>query len=252
MLIHKADGTVDDYEISIVDSITFIDSTSSIFDDLIVYYPFKGNANDVSGNGNHGTPLGNATTTSVLTLNNNNSDRLKVPYNVINGLNDFTISAKLRIDILHGSSPGIGGPCNTLIGSYVGNLFPSNALNITYNTNFQKWRIEIYPPGNPGSEHWFDTNTLIEDGNWHHFAFTREGAVVKLFIDGTQIGNGVSYKNSTLLSDSLGCVIGQEQDSLDGSYDPNQSWAGQMDNIRIYGRALNSQEINLLFNIDGN
>ena len=45
-------------------------------DGLVAYYPFNGNANDESGNGNNGTLVGGATTTTFLQLGDNASDAL--------------------------------------------------------------------------------------------------------------------------------------------------------------------------------
>ncbi len=48
-----------------------------------------------------------------------------------------------------------------------------------------------------------------------------------------------------------GLIIGQDQDSVDGGYSAIQSWAGDVDNLRIYNRALNSTEIRALYEETG-
>ena len=55
MNVHTNSG-VDEYNISDIDSITFtIIDTTNLNVGLMAYYPFNGNANDESGNRNHGT-----------------------------------------------------------------------------------------------------------------------------------------------------------------------------------------------------
>ena len=38
-------------------------------------------------------------------------------------------------------------------------------------------------------------------------------------------------------------MIGQEQDAVGGGFDPSQSFAGALDEVRIYARALTGAEI---------
>jgi len=56
MKIHSTTG-VNEYSLSEIDSITFtiIPDTVDLTRGLVAYYPFNGNANDESGNGNNGT-----------------------------------------------------------------------------------------------------------------------------------------------------------------------------------------------------
>ncbi len=43
-----------------------------------------------------------------------------------------------------------------------------------------------------------------------------------------------------------GPLLGRDQDSVGGGFDATQSWAGDIDNVRIYNRALNQTEITAL------
>ncbi len=64
MNIHTKNGNVDKYNLADIDSITFTILPSNIpTEGLIAYYPFNGNANDESGNGNDGTVYGATLTT---------------------------------------------------------------------------------------------------------------------------------------------------------------------------------------------
>jgi hypothetical protein len=76
---------------------------ASLSDGLVAYYPFNGNANDESGNGNHGSPVGGATwTTGVLggAVHLNGAGYINVPDSPSLDLpgGRGTISAFIKID----------------------------------------------------------------------------------------------------------------------------------------------------------
>jgi len=84
---------------------------ASLTDGLIAYYPFNGNANDESGNGNHGTVYG-ATLTEDRFGNNNkaylftNNSYIDIgnspDLNVI-AIGDFSMSGWVSLDSIGGS-----------------------------------------------------------------------------------------------------------------------------------------------------
>jgi hypothetical protein len=80
----------------------------------------------------------------------------------------------------------------------------------------------------------------IWDGAWHHVAGTFDGGVVRLYVDGVQVGTGTS----TTLPIGYGLpnpdgVLG----SFGGTCDPELAYAGDLDETRIWRRALSAQEI---------
>ncbi len=202
---------------------------------LIAYYPFNGNANDESGNEHHGTVNGAATTNENLFIGDNASDYLSLPNTVVDGLNDFTLSANVKINTLHLSG---NLPDNFLISG--ARSAEDNALSLYYKGNQNEWRFRIND-----QLYTFDDN-IIEDENTHHLALIRNGSTARLFIDGSEIGNGKTVIASTISVDPGGLIIGQDQDSLGGTFARNQSWAGLVDNLRIYNRALSDTEISEL------
>jgi hypothetical protein len=40
-----------------------------------------------------------------------------------------------------------------------------------------------------------------------------------------------------------GLVFGQDQDTVGGGFEADESWAGAMDNLRIYNRALTATDV---------
>ena len=111
----------------------------------------------------------------------------------------------------------------------------------------QRWKIILHSL-NP---YFFAIDTTIEDLNWHHVAVTRRDSIAKLYIDGLRVGNEISVSDSALAADPNGFIIGQDQDFVGGGFQAIQSWAGEIDNLRIYNRALTEQEILSLYNGSG-
>ncbi len=93
------------------------------------------------------------------------------------------------------------------------------------------------------------TSTLIastgnlSDGQWTHVAATYDGANMRLFKDGTQVG--VLAKTGTI--DSAPAVpfwIGGNPDDATG-----RPWDGKIDDVRLYDRALDQFDIHVLLAI---
>ena len=206
---------------------------------LVAYYPFNGNANDESGNSYHGSVLGGATITNILTIGDNNLDGVSLPFEVINGLADFSISGWLKINIVHNSGPYYPG--NSWI--TVSRNNEDNAFGLIYENYQNAWKFVINDIRN---DH-FKSDTTMNDHGWHHIVVTRNGFTARMYIDSEENGNGIQVSNTLLNVDKYGVIIGQEQDNLGGGFEQHQSWAGEMDNIRIYNRSLTEEEIQALY-----
>ena len=201
---------------------------------LVAYYPFNGNAKDESGNGNDGIIYGSTETIDYLYTENGVDDYLVLPASILNGVNDFSFVANVRLASIHESN------FNSLLSA--ANSQQYNELRLTYKASINKW--ELNKGGTPDT---FDANSIIEDGRWHHLALVRSGDIARLFIDGTEIGIGIPVSDSPLNIDKNGLLIGQEQDSLGGTFEGSQSWAGGIDEVRFYNRALTEKEIKTLY-----
>lgn len=199
---------------------------------LLAYLPFDGSANDASGNANHGTLAGAATAVDGLVLGNNASDYLSLPASMMDGLGDFTFAAWLRIDVFRNNSHEVISAANA---------GEDNALIFWYREHTDEWAVGV----NNGNLA-FAVNSTIEDGAWHHVALVRSGGSASLYLDGAKVGGSVSVGSDALEVDAGGLVFGQDQDSVGGDFAADESWAGAMDNLRIYDRALSGIEIEAL------
>ncbi|MDD4661806.1 MAG: prepilin-type N-terminal cleavage/methylation domain-containing protein [Candidatus Pacebacteria bacterium] len=127
---------------------------------------------------------------------------------------------------------------------------PSSSYILTYasSTSFNEILI-----GTGGTNFVFYTNNSshtysanIKDNKWHYVTIMRDKTTDTnfdntVYLDGNYI-NKISDTTGDL--DPQGCfIIGQEQDSLCGAFDANQSFKGYLDSVRIYNNILSSAQI---------
>ncbi len=93
-----------------------------------------------------------------------------------------------------------------------------------------------------------ETTTLIastgvlSDGTWHHVAATYDGAFMRLFLDGVEVGS--TAKTGTIAVDPL-------IDAWIGGNPPSATvrpWDGKLDDVRLYETALSLSDIDALAN----
>jgi hypothetical protein len=205
---------------------------------LLAFYPFDGDALDASGNDNHATLVGAATVTTFLTIGHNAVDRARLPYTIFEGLGDFTVSVWGRVNTVH--SPGD----QTLLSGARGD--EDNDVLVIYNSDNARWGVAVN-----GSGPNFEPSADFSDQDWHHIVAVRRGALARVYVDNVEIGSGLPITDRGTNLDPNGLIVGQDQDSVDGNYDDKQSWAGDIDNLRIYNRALSTAEIRALFEETG-
>ncbi len=195
---------------------------------LVAYYPFNGNANDASGNGNNGTVNG-ATLTADRFGNANGAYSFDGVSNYIsfnganlpNGNSNRTISCFFKK--LNNSSPW----SHTIFAYGSPNTSNAVMLAIGNNNNYavQGWADDI-----PVS---FSTTN-----SWEHFVFVMENGVGKVYVNGNLITTqNIQNWNTQYLAAIIGCRI-----DLANSY-----FYGSIDDCLIYNHALNQSEIQQLY-----
>ena len=192
-------------------------------------------AADASGNGNSGTLINGPTwvpghTGTALSFDGVDDHVLVSDNAALNLAGDFTISMGAKwtnfiddADLMRKGSP------YTAVASY----------KIEAKDNLIRVRLV----GTQRSITLKDNVTNRNDGIWHHIAVVREGSVSRLYVDGVQ----VAYKSRGVgdLSNSANLAFGAKDTGTDDFFD------GSIDDIRIYTRALTTQEISQLVNAGG-
>lgn len=103
--------------------------------------------------------------------------------------------------------------------------------------NYRNFGIYIGGP-------YVSTGISANDGSWHHIVITWKSldGNVRVYKDGVQKYSGTLQRGYSIISNKS-LVFGQEQDSEGGGFDASQAFLGQLDEVRIYGKALTSAEI---------
>jgi serine protease inhibitor len=215
---------------------------------LVGYWPFCGNANDVSGNANNGTVNGATLTTDRFGNANSAysfdgiSNNINLPLQQ-NGIITYTVSTWFKTST--------GGPIVSGRGSsnQVGLTLLVNNIGTGGNVDNGKANFRADGPFISVGKR---TNNTYLDNQWHHFVGVYNGAV------GTIIPNQFSiYIDNVLVAQSDDVTaspmapINNGTNILIGSHQIWQNvgrFNGMIDNLAIYNRAITPSEITQLYN----
>ena len=218
--------------------------TASLANGLAAWYPFCGNPNDESGNGNDGIVHG-ASLTSDRFGNTNSayqfngiSDSIRVAdapeLNIRTG-QSFSIALWLKQDTLNSAK--------YFFSKYSGSMGQGPAY--AFGTQ------DVPNPGggyayfeSPGGSNETRGSRFIADANWHHFVCVfNSGLNITMYLDGdTDVVSSISFSDSIV--NALDISIGT------GGYQTSQQFfKGKLDDIGLWNRALSVQEVQQLYNL---
>ena len=201
----------------------------SLQNGLVAYYPFNGNALDGSGNGNNGTVHG-ATLTTDRYGNNNSAYFFNGAGTYINVPNSTSLQINTVISMCAWIDFENGGTMNPRI------LHKYDYQLATLSTNPARKIFSQFGNNNNSS---VTSQNILQANNWHFVALTYNGSNIILYINGIQ-DSSIPYTGSIGIS-SYDLTIGINSQNL-------QDWfKGKIDDIRIYNRAITSQEVDCLY-----
>lgn len=82
-----------------------------------------------------------------------------------------------------------------------------------------------------------NTTSTITNGLWYHIVATKDSSVMKVYINGIEVGNMAAPSGS--ISNSLHFMIGRQS--------TDWYWRGSIDDVRIYNKALSATEVRNLY-----
>ncbi|PZG13322.1 hypothetical protein C1I95_23930 [Micromonospora craterilacus] len=177
---------------------------------------------------------------SALDLPGTQGDFVDLPDNLLQGATDFSVSMWAKIDERKAWMPLF----------QVGNGAGGSGLSQGYfqiqsdtRTNGRTGLAATFKePGKALEERiLLDSNTDLTPGTWSHVAFTREGTVGTLYLDGQKIA---SRSDLTL---GLPQVGNQTDNFLGKNGYPDDPLAGQLDEVRIYTSAISAADVAALY-----
>lgn len=217
----------------------------SLVNGLLGYWPFCGNANDQSGNGNHGAVNGATLTTDRFGNVNSayNFDGLSNYIDLNEQLpNTFSISLWVMVDVFKSYSGvnhnNIGG---TMIGTFNNNFgFSGFACETTGVPNTFGQHFAAFWNPNPNNVA-VTASTNLSLNQWKNLIVTFDGTNLKYYVNGVLEGNS----NAIFTQNNRNIFIGARQFHLNG---PDFFFDGKIDDVGLWNRALTPQEVSQLFN----
>jgi hypothetical protein len=211
---------------------------------LVAYYPFDGNANDATGNGNNGQIIGNVAPctdrfgnpASAYAFDGVSSSAIEVTNTLFNiGQAGYTVSGWLASSNVNLST--IQDVIQTV---------PQAGMGIAFSPN---WPGALYFAVGP-THSWTDLgivgNLLCTNQVWYQFVLVKSGTLYTLYIDG-QVSVQDSISAATGYNAEVGCIIGSIT-PINPPY--HETFMGQLDDFRIYNRALSTNEVQELYDYE--
>jgi large repetitive protein len=211
---------------------------------LVAHYPLDESggtvAIDASGSGKDGTYVGSPTLTGSEGVRlDGTDDHVRLPDNILAGLDSITVSADVLIRGSQATPYFIYGFGNT-DASGVGNGYLFSTGN-SYKTSIAT--------GNWSTEQTVNSGANLQRDVWKTITYTLDDATdtARVYLDGVQVGvnTGVTIKpgaigGGTTTANSLGKSV----------YNVDRLLAGSLRDVRIYSEALSAAEVTALVPAD--
>jgi hypothetical protein len=223
----------------LVAEIALLNSGVNLKNGLVAFYPFNGNANDVSGKGNNGAVIGANLVSNRFGIPNsayyfssqNCSPRVEATVNTSSITSALSISIWVKQvgngcispRILDFATAPINGPGTLQWGFSYQNLWGLGHQKSNGNDMISK----NYPTG-----------PLV----WTHLVYINDGITCKFYQDGKLLGTSSNGTGNPILAKNL--TIGRM------NHPAFDAFNGNLDDIGIWNRALSADEVKYLYEND--
>ncbi len=214
---------------------------NSLQNGLVAWYPFDGNASDMSGNGNHGTVNG-----ASLSMDRNGQTNKAYKFDGVDDFIDLNNPSILgttnNFSILAWVNYGTG----TIYGEF--NAAAGNTRNYFKISGNYLGLDQYFPSGGAVSS--LEILELNQTNSWNQVGYVREGSNWSFFIHGELLNSGSNAENYSGSTPNLG-YIGARAYTYGGySAGARDFFTGSIDNVRIYNRALSNEELKTLYRLE--
>ncbi len=228
-----------------------VQAQSFLTNGLVAYYPFNGNANDASGNGNNGVPENTYSTTNLFGFANSamgfsGNSWVYIPYSASMATTNFSVSMMFnaQTNYVTGFS---GNFC--LLRSGAGQS-PSDFYNgyeiapLDLGQNFGFWDFDGLSDYGPGK--CVTPISKWHQNTWYNLIFTQNGTNAQFYVNGVLVA---SATNTTLYvpAQSSPFYIGSNASGTSNpTAVPSGMFTGIIYDVRFYNRGLSSSEVQQL------
>jgi hypothetical protein len=203
---------------------------------LVAHYKLDGNANDSSGNNYHGTEKGGAS---------------YVPGKFDQAVNLDGFDDYIAIKDLNYAGSDL---TQVTVSAWIRTSSTADQHIASFDRN-EYWRLQIAgEAGGPGLLGWsvmtssgqvdYGSARRVDDGQWHHVAGVFDNGILTMYIDAgpeASVFGGPTFGTGTIRFGFLG--IGSEATETGGRPNATGYFDGDLDEVRIYDRALTQAEI---------
>jgi len=215
-----------------------VSTLSEIASELVAYFPFNGNANDESGNVNHGTVNGAVLTTDRFgNLNkaysfDGDNDFIEIQDDdSLDLIDSFTICAWVKPDSIQDNA--------AIVAKHQGS-----------NNNDGSWELsksgDHFTFGCFDFNRYYQSNYTFAGSEWIFLTYTYDNSssAWKFYVNGYLDSSGTQV--FSIVNTSYNLLIGAEI-SRWNTLEQSSFWSGNIDDIRLYNYALTASQINALF-----
>ena len=198
---------------------------------LVGYWSLDGNYNDATGNHDASVASGSGSLSFVTPGHNGSGQAVD-----FDGASGLECANSTGVDLTSGGT----------ISAWIKSDGETDAYACVIAKGVTAWRLIRNNTGNTISFHFnpdpsgteFQANgtTPVLDNEWHHLMAINTGSEIQLYVDG-QLDASTSTGGAALRTSSDPVYIGSRVTRLS-----DRSWNGQIDDVRIYDRALNTDE----------
>lgn len=237
--------------------ITFTTTAVNLKTGLVAYYPFSGNANDTSGNNNNGIVNGATLTTDRFgnTTSSYNFDYIgmdwtanlhqviNIPYNSNFNSTKLSVSIWFNPRSYHFSNISTNDKQSRLIGRFQYGYNNPNGQAWTLDLNNNQLKASILQASNTNNQNSISATSTILLNQWYHAVVTYDNSFLKLYVNGVLVSQTATTIDINILGNS-GISIGSSNQANGYWYESDS----KIDDVGIWNRALNQDEITALYN----
>lgn len=209
-------------------------------DGIVGWWPFNGNANDESGNGNNGSASDAVVTTDRFGSSNSAYENgqltplISVPNISVNS-SSFACSYWIKYSSL---------PINNSIAD-VSHEYLSNGTFTTFRQLNSTLGVGVIGNNGISNQVILNTPNPVDTAGWNHIVIMRANQLLKIYVNGIIAASDSLVQNGSLVASKTFYIGGDPQNT---NQNPLAKFNGKIDDVGIWSRALSQQEITDLYN----